>query len=107
MTSIPHNACRSGTRGRPATSFGPGSGNNGSTSDPASGELYLNYQQFTNQSGCVEIPRSALPYNLINNQTDALVTVYAEPDCRGRIDFVVPGQEKRVSPDALSVLVHG
>ncbi|MET7344583.1 hypothetical protein [Streptomyces sp. NPDC005547] len=73
----------------------------------ASGELYLNYQQFTNPSGCVQIPRSPLPYNLVNNQTDALVTVYAEPDCRGRIDFVVPGQEKRVSPDALSVLVHG
>lgn len=29
---IPHNACRSGTRGRPATSFVPGSGSNGSTS---------------------------------------------------------------------------
>ncbi len=29
---IPYNACRSGTRGRPATSFVPGSGSNGSTS---------------------------------------------------------------------------
>ena len=27
---IPHNACRSGTRGRPSTSFGPGWGSNGS-----------------------------------------------------------------------------
>ncbi|TQL20168.1 hypothetical protein FBY37_2119 [Streptomyces sp. SLBN-134] len=30
---IPYRACRSGTRGRPATSFGPGSGNNGSISE--------------------------------------------------------------------------
>lgn len=35
---IPHNACRSGTRGRPSTSFGPGSGNNGSISDHSSSD---------------------------------------------------------------------
>ncbi len=35
---IPHNACRSGTRGRPATSFGPGSGSNGSMSDHSSSD---------------------------------------------------------------------
>ncbi len=33
---IPPNACRSGTRGRPATSFGPGPGSNGWTSDHSS-----------------------------------------------------------------------
>ena len=35
---IPHNACRSGTLGRPATNFGPGSGSNGSISDHSSSE---------------------------------------------------------------------
>jgi hypothetical protein len=35
---IPHNACRSGTRGRPSTSFGPGSGSNGSISDHSSSD---------------------------------------------------------------------
>ena len=35
---IPHNACRSGTRGRPSTSFGPGSGSNGSMSDHSSSD---------------------------------------------------------------------
>lgn len=35
---VPHNACRSGTRGRPATSFGPGSGSNGSMSDHSSSD---------------------------------------------------------------------
>lgn len=35
---IPHNAWRSGTRGRPATSFGPGSGSNGSMSDHSSSD---------------------------------------------------------------------
>ena len=35
---IPHRACRSGTLGRPSTCFGPGSGNNGSTSDHSSSE---------------------------------------------------------------------
>jgi hypothetical protein len=35
---IPHSACRSGTRGLPSTSFGPGLGNNGSMSDQSSSE---------------------------------------------------------------------
>lgn len=35
---IPHSACRSGTLGRPATSFGPGSGSNGSISAHSSSE---------------------------------------------------------------------
>ncbi|QHZ00055.1 hypothetical protein SSPS47_33695 [Streptomyces sp. S4.7] len=35
---IPHSASRSGTLGRPATSFGPGTGNNGSISDHSSSE---------------------------------------------------------------------
>ncbi|EST18835.1 hypothetical protein M878_43765 [Streptomyces roseochromogenus subsp. oscitans DS 12.976] len=35
---IPHRACRSSTRGRPVTSVGPGSGNNGSTSDHSSSD---------------------------------------------------------------------
>jgi hypothetical protein len=35
---IPHRACRSGTRGRPATSFGPGLGSNGSMSDHSSSD---------------------------------------------------------------------
>ena len=35
---IPHSACRSGTRGRPSTSFGPGPGSNGSMSDHSSSE---------------------------------------------------------------------
>ena len=35
---IPHRACRSGTLGRPETSFGPGSGSNGSISDHSSSE---------------------------------------------------------------------
>jgi hypothetical protein len=35
---IPHSACRSGIRGRPSTSFGPGLGSNGSTSDHSSSE---------------------------------------------------------------------
>ncbi|CAM5321875.1 hypothetical protein SAURM35S_04232 [Streptomyces aurantiogriseus] len=35
---MPHNACRSGTLGRPSTCFGPGSGNNGSISDHSSSE---------------------------------------------------------------------
>ncbi|GAA2569343.1 hypothetical protein GCM10010398_69110 [Streptomyces fimbriatus] len=35
---IPHRAWRSGTRGRPATSFGPGSGSNGSMSDHSSSD---------------------------------------------------------------------
>lgn len=30
---IPHNACRSGTLGRPSNRFGPGCGNNGSISE--------------------------------------------------------------------------
>ncbi|CAL9669805.1 hypothetical protein SUDANB176_07411 [Streptomyces sp. enrichment culture] len=35
---IPHRVYRSGTRGRPATSFGPGSGSNGSMSDHSSSD---------------------------------------------------------------------
>lgn len=35
---IPHRACRSGTRGRPATSFGAGTGSNGSMSSHSSSE---------------------------------------------------------------------
>lgn len=35
---IPQNACRSGTRGRPSTSIGPGSGSNGSTNDHSSSD---------------------------------------------------------------------
>ena len=35
---IPHRACRSGTRGRPGTSFGARTGNNGSTSDHSSSD---------------------------------------------------------------------
>jgi hypothetical protein len=35
---IPHNACRSGTRDRPSTSFGPGLGGNGSISDHSSSD---------------------------------------------------------------------
>lgn len=35
---IPHRACRSGTRGRPATSFGSGAGSNGSVSDDSSSD---------------------------------------------------------------------
>lgn len=35
---MPHNACRSGTLGRPSTLFGPGSGNNGSINDHSSSE---------------------------------------------------------------------
>ncbi|EPD63629.1 hypothetical protein HMPREF1211_00040 [Streptomyces sp. HGB0020] len=35
---IPHKACRSGIRGLPSTSFGPGWGNNGSISDHSSSE---------------------------------------------------------------------
>ncbi|APY90469.1 hypothetical protein A7J05_36540 [Streptomyces alfalfae] len=37
---IAYNACRSGTRGRPATSFGPGSGDNGSISDHSSDTIH-------------------------------------------------------------------
>ncbi len=35
---IPQSACRSGTRGRPSTCFGTGSGNNGSMSDHSSSD---------------------------------------------------------------------
>jgi hypothetical protein len=35
---IPHSACRSGTRGLPSTSFGPGTGSNGSMSDHSSSD---------------------------------------------------------------------
>ncbi len=35
---IPHRACRSGTRGLPATSFGAGTGSNGSISDHSSSD---------------------------------------------------------------------
>lgn len=35
---IPHNAWRSGTRGRPETNFGPGFGSNGSMSDHSSSD---------------------------------------------------------------------
>lgn len=35
---IPHSACRSGTRGRPATAFGVGSGSNGSINSHSSSE---------------------------------------------------------------------
>ncbi|MDQ0753030.1 hypothetical protein QF034_007261 [Streptomyces africanus] len=35
---IPHSACRSGTRGRPSFSFGPGCGSNGSISDHSSSD---------------------------------------------------------------------
>ncbi|RMI93201.1 hypothetical protein BIU87_14755 [Streptomyces sp. ZS0098] len=35
---IPYNACRSGTRGRPATSFGPGPGSNGWISEHSSSD---------------------------------------------------------------------
>lgn len=35
---IPHKACRSGTRGRPGFSFGPGIGSNGSINDHSSSE---------------------------------------------------------------------
>jgi hypothetical protein len=35
---MPHNACRSGTRGRPSTAFGGGSGSNGSISDHSSSD---------------------------------------------------------------------
>lgn len=35
---IPNSACRSGIRGLPSTSFGPGSGNNGSISSHSSSD---------------------------------------------------------------------
>ncbi len=35
---IPHKACRSGTRGRPSTSFGPDLGSNGSASAHSSSD---------------------------------------------------------------------
>lgn len=38
INKIPHSACRSGTLSRPATSFGTGTGNNGSLSDHSSSE---------------------------------------------------------------------
>jgi hypothetical protein len=34
----PHRACRSGTRGLPSSSFGPGSGNNGLINDHSSSD---------------------------------------------------------------------
>ncbi len=35
---MPHNACRSGTRALPSTSFGPGFGSNGVTNNDSSPE---------------------------------------------------------------------
>lgn len=55
---IPHNACRSGTRGRPATNFGPSSGNNGPTNAHSSSEtihgrdsLFPTHQLTNDQAG--------------------------------------------------------
>lgn len=66
---IPHSACRSGTRGRPETSFGPGTGSNGSISDHSSSDTI-------NGRGCrfpATTPTSRQPdSHMINNFCQAI-----------------------------------